>query len=56
MNDKPKPPPSRPAKAGLPAGKNDVPNPLRQPAARWQRTVRYGWDQGRAGGGRRGGR
>jgi len=41
------PPTSKPRQQRAP-----TPNPLRQADARWQRTVRYGWDKGGAKGGR----
>jgi hypothetical protein len=52
MTNKPKPP-ARPApKTAAQYGKLTPANPLRQADARWQRTVRYGWDKGGSRGGR----
>lgn len=53
MNDKPKPAP-RPAPK-IPDGKpprKTFASPPQKPDARWQRTVRYGWDKGGSKGGR----
>jgi hypothetical protein len=53
MTGKPKPP-ARPArKAPVPTAQAPVPNTAPPPDARWQRTVRYGWDKGGARGGRK---
>ena len=52
MTDKPKPP-GHPAPKPTTRHGNPAPaNPLRQADARWQRTVRYGWDKGGSKGGR----
>lgn len=48
MTAKPKPPARPVPKPKGPAAAK----PLPQPAARWQRTVRYGWDKGGSRGGR----
>ena len=52
--------PKTPAKAGTPAAtpraaraKALPSSPVPQADARWQRTVRYGWDKGGARGGRK---
>ena len=49
---KPKRLPAMPPKPETRQRPPPVPNPLRQPDSRWQRTVRYGWDKGGAKGGR----
>jgi hypothetical protein len=50
MHNKPKPPAKHhPAPPAPPSAQN----PANQRDARWQRTVRYGWDKGGSRGGRK---
>ena len=53
-----KPNAPQPPATGAPSGKTLVPhtNPLRQSDLRWQRSVRFNWDNGGHKGGGHGGR